>query len=946
MRLFIFGLVLLCSSLAARAQIFLLDQSPSSTQWKTIENDFVKVIYPETFKSRAVYVANLIQHYSEVVGLSYGIRKPRKVTLIIRDQMAEPNGFVTVAPRRTEWYGSANYSPIVGATEWYQTLSIHEYRHVQQGDAFNQHSVKWFDAFFGDIGIALADAMVNKSWMKEGDAVYAETKYTDAGRGRSPRFMARLKGLLMGRATPTYDQFISGSYQDSLVNQYVYGYILISRAYQKFGDDFWGKVNDRNSRGPHPWRFERAFRAISGVTFKQFYDETFAELRMAWAGDAFPDLKKAEFSVSTDPKRVQDSVYFVRYDLNHLPALYRQTGNALEKVVEIPYAGELGRLDYSDTHAVYSDFLPHPRFGFQGYSDLVLIDLQKGSREYITSDLRLYNPHFGADGKTILAAEYLQDQTWQIQEFDLSGKRLRNLKLAGLNLVEATAVDRDGLIAFALDKSGYRSLIVARWGSDSFTTVLPGSRNNLFSLHGGGREILFEAEYKGAVEIMKLNVDSSELMQCTQSRIASYSPSFASTSSSELSEFYYVEEFPYGQRLQKADLKDCKPFAKTELTDYRYLGTDPSDAYNAFPPVRNEDQESYYSKDADRYKEQDYSGFDARAFTPHSWGLFVGRGVAANVTTDNYLRDFGSNIAVGVDPEEGGAYGTMAIDFKRYWPVISLLGDVRSRVANVMNSDEDLTWRESALGSSVLLPYQFKHHMYSGAVALSYSAKMLRADTYRLDDEDVAGSGSSQYVDQAVTLQFALAKSPYRRSILAPWSLSLSASYEDVDPVGDEPVPGSHRTYGHLDITTPGLFQNNSILLSLSGQENAEGMNRYLFPAPILDLTGYVYSRGYEYKTSDSFAKASANYMFPVSYPDLNAGLWIYVNRAYVNVYYDHTEYSALNEERTLRSSGAELILESKLFRFLPMNLGIRYIHKRDPDEDVGELFLGTYAAF
>ncbi|MGJ4748540.1 hypothetical protein ACQV5M_19420, partial [Leptospira sp. SA-E8] len=306
------------------------------------------------------------------------------------------------------------------------------------------------------------------------------------------------------------------------------------------------------------------------------------------------------------------------------------------------------------------------------------------------------------------------------------------------------------------------------------------------------------------------------------------------------------------------------------------MGSDPSDAYNPFPPVRNEDQESYYTKDAERYKEEDYSGFDARAFTPHSWGLFVGRGIAANVTTDNYLRDFGSNIAVGVDPEEGGAYGTMAIDFKRYWPVVSLLGDVRSRSVNVMNSKQDLTWRESSLGSSVLLPYGFKQHMYSGGVALSYSAKMLRTDSYRLDDEDVSGIDSSRYVDQTVTLQFTLAKNPYRRSLLSPWSLSLSASHEDVDAIGDASVPGSYRNFGRLDVTTPGLFQNNSILVSLSGQENAEGMNRYLFPAPVLDPTGYVYSRGYEYKTSDSFAKASANYMFPVSYPDLNAGLWIY----------------------------------------------------------------------
>jgi hypothetical protein len=940
MRIFSLVFALLLTSLVAQAQISLIDQSPSSTQWKTIENDFVKVIYPETFKSRAVYVANLIEHYSQVVGLTYGIKHPKKVTLIIRDQMSQPNGFVTLAPRRTEWYGSQVYSPIVGGTEWYQTLSIHEYRHVQQYDAFNDNSVKWFNIFLGDMGIALADALVNKSWMKEGDAVYAETKFTDAGRGRSPRFLARLKALLMGRATPTYDQFISGSYQDSLVNQYVYGYILISRANQKYGDDFWSKMNERTSRGPHPWRFENAFKDLSGgMSFRKFYYESFDELRKAWAKDSFPGLEKTEFSVSTDPKQVGDATYFVNYDLNTLPALYKKSANETEKVAEIPYAGDLGRLDYSNDHAVYADLLPHPRFGFEGYSDLVLVDLREGSHKYITSDLRVYNPHFSPDGKTILATEYLEDQTWQAVEFDLNGKRLRSLKLPGLNLVEAVALDKDKIAAFALDNSGYRSLIVASFGSDKVTTLLPASRNNLFSLHSNSQgELLFEAEYKGAVEIMKLNSQSQDLVQCTKSKVASYAPSFAG------SDFYYSEQFPYGNRLQKASLKDCKPLAKTELVDFKYLGDTPSDAFNKFPPVKIADQGTYYAKNAQQYHEEDYSGFDARAFTPHSWSFLVGRGVSASISTDNYIRDFGATIAAGTDGEENVPYTALEIDFKRYWPVLSLLGDIRNRSTNVMNSDpeQDLTWREGSYGVGILLPYMFKHHMYSGLAALQYSAKILRTETYRIDEVGVPGSGTSQYVDQTVSFQFAYAKEAYHRSILSPWSMAVSATYEDADAMGDESAAGSYRVYGHVDFTTPGIFRNNGILLSFSGQETAEGMNRYLFPAPIINPTGYVYSRGFDYKTSDRFVKASANYMFPIMYPDWNAGLWIYVNRVYANLFVDNTKYTALNIEHNLKSSGAELILDSKFFRFLPLSWGLRYIHETDPDKDDIEMYVGT----
>ena len=140
-------------SLNSKAQIIerlALDQSSSEVSWESIENDFVKVIYPRSMQAESVYIANLVEHYSHQVGLTYEIQTPKRFTLVVRPEMAEPNGFVTLAPRRSEWFASSTFSTFVGASEWYQTLAIHEYRHVIQYDHFKRSTVKWLSYAFGD----------------------------------------------------------------------------------------------------------------------------------------------------------------------------------------------------------------------------------------------------------------------------------------------------------------------------------------------------------------------------------------------------------------------------------------------------------------------------------------------------------------------------------------------------------------------------------------------------------------------------------------------------------------------------------------------------------------------------------------------------------------------------------------------------------------------------
>ncbi|MBO9665322.1 MAG: hypothetical protein J7501_00725, partial [Bdellovibrio sp.] len=140
------------SAMAARD----LTQSSPSLKWHSISNDAVRVIYPEQMKPESIYIANLVEHYSHVVGQTYGIQKPLQFDLILRPEVAEPNGYVTLGPRRSEWFSSSTFFPLVGGTEWYQTLSIHEYRHVNQYDFYNRKAAEVLYWIMGDMGRQVA----------------------------------------------------------------------------------------------------------------------------------------------------------------------------------------------------------------------------------------------------------------------------------------------------------------------------------------------------------------------------------------------------------------------------------------------------------------------------------------------------------------------------------------------------------------------------------------------------------------------------------------------------------------------------------------------------------------------------------------------------------------------------------------------------------------------
>ena len=708
-------------------------QSSPSLKWHSIENDVVRVIYPDSMKSESVYIANLVEHYSHVVGKTYGIEKPRLINIIIRPEMGQSNAYVTLAPRRSEWFSSSTYFPFVSSSEWFQTLAIHEYRHVNQFDHFNQKATRVLYYIMGETGWQLAAGLSLPSWYLEGDAVWAETKYTDAGRGRSPRFTSRLKALVLSNQIPTFDQFLSRTYKTELPNQYVYGYALVSYATQKFGDDFWSKVTDQVAAFPYPLSFYVSFKEVSDQSFEDFYVEAMNDLRTKWSKDKSSDENWAEYREYSTPFKSGDSLYYVSRNLDNHAQIIKEVNGQKEIVLELPFNKELQIIDIQNDQLVYTEFLPDERYGQKGSSDLFLVNLISKKSKKLTNDKRIYNPRFNSSGNKIIATEFKEDQSWNLTEFDLNGNVLNQFPLKDGKIAEAFYLNDESAVVLINNKTGNKLIATVNLKTHELKELLPPSRNLLHSLYvDKNKNILFEAQYKGATEIFKLSSENT-LTQCTSSKLGAYTPS------SDGENLYVSIEDVNGSLIKSSPLNKCRELAQKEIVAFNYLGDNASDAYNKFPIQDFAEQNTLDTKDAEKYQPKEYGDFDSKLFIPHSWGFTIGRGTGLGFKSDNYLRTLSFSGMIGTDPEESTSFTELNFDIKKFYPIFRLQLENRNREVKDYTTEAKKEWEEKAIGLAAIIPYVKKYGLYNFTSSMTFETSYLDTRDYKLNEVETPG---------------------------------------------------------------------------------------------------------------------------------------------------------------------------------------------------------------
>ncbi|MBP3331723.1 MAG: hypothetical protein J6K90_04030 [Tidjanibacter sp.] len=115
-------LVLLCGQQLS-AQYYNTGQTPYSIEWKNIERDSIRVIYPSGYDTNARRTLFYMDSMKESV--NYGLTAPlMKIPVVFKTENFESNGIAMWAPRRIEMIAFPSIDSY--SEPWLKQLATHE----------------------------------------------------------------------------------------------------------------------------------------------------------------------------------------------------------------------------------------------------------------------------------------------------------------------------------------------------------------------------------------------------------------------------------------------------------------------------------------------------------------------------------------------------------------------------------------------------------------------------------------------------------------------------------------------------------------------------------------------------------------------------------------------------------------------------------------------------
>lgn len=340
--------------------------------------------------------------------LPLSIRRCR-VDVLVHSRHAYSNGLVSWAPRRLE-----AYSYDVGADDcvpWVTHLMTHEWRHVLQ----TQSSISGFSRFLygllGEQSTGLILGLFVPRWYLEGDAVWAETRYTQGGRGRSSAFLQQMRTLCVAGRAPSFSQAYFGSYATCVPDFYKMGFLMVNEASQAFGNQVFGQAVNSAGRLPFTFfPFQRSLRKQTGMRPMSLYHWALDRASDAWRSDMSQRVPTQYVTLLPPAKSYRDVTYFspfaggfVAYvsdpDILSRFEVYDSTMNVVRVIT--PSERNEERFSVMGSQMVWSERRQHCRWSNASECCLMAADLLSGQVRRLTHGANYHSPALSRDGNRI-----------------------------------------------------------------------------------------------------------------------------------------------------------------------------------------------------------------------------------------------------------------------------------------------------------------------------------------------------------------------------------------------------------------------------------------------------------------------------------------------------------------------------------------------------------------
>ncbi|NEU08098.1 hypothetical protein GZH53_07210 [Flavihumibacter sp. R14] len=880
-----------------------------------INTEDFQIIYPTDLSAEGNRMANTLQFIISRVSKSLNTR-PKKISVILQNQGTTSNGFVQLAPRRSEYFTTPPQE--FDYQDWLNSLAVHELRHVVQ---FDKTTGKLNAPFFEELALAIFGVTL-PPWFYEGDAVGMETALTDAGRGRLPSWELTFRTNTLSGSKYSYSKNYLGSVADLTPGYYQLGYFMTSKLRRDYGAGILDSIFTRVSKTPYrPYSLSNSVRKYTGLNTRELHDSTVAELSRLWTKQSlqtksitYPDLNMRSKDGPENfylPVTISDTETIVIKDgIGQTPAFFKIGKDGKETMILKIGFQEQPHFNYAAGKIVWDEYRFDKRFQKRSYNVINIYDLKTKSYKQLTHKSRLFAPSLSPDGMVIAAVNVSTSNRISIVELDpVTGLILKEYANPDNLMLQTPAFNSKGnkIVVTGVSQEGSTLLELER-GTGQLVQLIPFQKQQISRPSYANEQVVYRAHYNGIDNIYRFDRATSQTFQLTQAPYGAFNPTYHA----ETSRIMFNNYTPSGFSISSFAFNDHEGTSTTELRNT---------FINYAVPLVN--QES----DSNIFDSIPHEAFQSRPY--REWkNLFYFHSLALIAEDENGdkptlgLKLLSNNKLNTLDFYLGYQYDSYlkrdgyvaGFTYKKFYPIVDTRYINRAmlfyyRQGNAGETDfTPVLWRENFTEAEVSVPFIFNR--LNQVYQLGFRTSTSYTSRYNIQNKPENFSTRLRF---PMKYQLYLNRNSRRsaRDLAPVWGQNLTLTYRHFP--FEKTMSGDLFTLRSI-FYTPGLFRNHSFQarfnyqLSSGAYDNTIDIplvNGYYNLQPVKELSNTLLF----------------DYRFPLFYPDWEIGPLAYVKRFKGGVFVDFENINL--STFSARVFGAEISADMNLLRFYLPNFEV-----------------------
>lgn len=905
-----------------------LQQFPPDIKWKQIKTKNYRIVFPAGFEEEAQKAAQSAESLHLPLMQTLDTEK-KKWPVLLSNTGSISNGYVTLAPRHSQWYAMPPQTTIGGPVDWFTMLAIHEGRHMVQFDHLDQGLTNFVGNFFGETGKMVMIMFSVPLWFFEGDAISMETAFSESGRGRLPEFSMHQRALRLSGKKFGYHKAYLGSYRDHLPNHYVLGYHLVADTRNHFPATVFSEINYKASRnGFSLIPYSKAYRKVTGLNISSYYKDAMSRYDQMWLSQ-WDGLHFSKAEIVSNPQKegytsysfpvigYKGRVIAYKDGIAHTPHIVMvDTATAYEeRIVEIQ-GNEF--ISAGQKSLCWIENSLNKRFINENFADIVVYDIETAQKSRITSTGRYAWPVLSPDERQVMAVNTDKLQRTSIEILDVSSKEVKMIIDAGPEYryrQPAWSPQGDKIVTLRDGANGV-AMVMIDLEARTETVFMPESSENICNPHWAEGIIFYGSPYSGIDNIYAFEIETGRHYQVSSRMFGAFYPYF-----DKQNQLLYFSDFTAdGFQIVKAPIHKDEWVAKEDVVI--------KDVYAQYAETLASQENG--ARWMEKNREQGPAAFEVLDYHPagnfnnvHSWSILPTiNGFYASINSNNLLNTFSAQIGGGYNSNEKIMLASGGFTYSGLRPVISASGGKSMRNFRPVGFTENIEGTEYFADMSVTFPQMQVDGIYTSYLShglIGGYRDFTGWETVEQMPQMGRAFGFAGYKFDAVRQ-----RQSSKRDLKPKYSWMLSAQVSNSFQK-DKIIDFASFDFAYI---LPGLGPHDA--LTLDAAFEYQNYINYYRPS------GKVLPRGHHYMSFRDVSRIGLAYDVPLFYPDLALGSFMYIKRVRAGLFADYAW--SVHRKYVMSSVGVDLNFDTNLLSILILEIpiGVRFSYQP---------FFGTYGA-